>query len=424
MENIKNLDYLLREIKIVQNKYEEREANEDNFNLFTILRKKSDECYLHSRFISSLLDHRGPHKLGITFLDLFLKVIGSKFEYDERNLDIRPNNTERSEYKDIDILIIDRLKLKAVIIENKIYSGDSNHEEEGQLEKYYRRLIEEDKIPKDNIEIYYLTPDGHEPSDESVGTLNKFPELKNKVQYISYSLDILNWLKECVKESYNKPSLRESIIQYTKLIENMTNNDTTLEERLELIHIIGNNDDNLQSAKMLIDNFKHIQWHTLYDFWKELGERLQKQGYKIFQLIKNEEIDALVHGGPKQRKIDLALIIIANKELPIFISAEYDDWLFWGIYEDTDSVKIPDIYKDAINQLIDRNNQYQKEGNWICWKYLSCKEDENIICSDFYNEGTFKLISSRHRSKIIENIISEINQFIAELENIASKSSY
>lgn len=40
MENIKSLEYLLREINIVRKKYEEREANEDNFNLFTILRKK------------------------------------------------------------------------------------------------------------------------------------------------------------------------------------------------------------------------------------------------------------------------------------------------------------------------------------------------------------------------------------------------
>lgn len=70
----------------------------------------------------------------------------------------------------------------------------------------------------------------------------------------------------------------------------MTDNDTTIEERIELIHIIGNNDNNLQSAKMLIDNFRHIQWHTLYDFWKELGEALQKQGYKIFQSVQNEKL--------------------------------------------------------------------------------------------------------------------------------------
>lgn len=422
MRNIKNLEYLLRDINIIRKKYEEREANEDNFNLFTILRKDSDERYLHSRFISSLLDFRGPHKLGNTFLSLFLNVVRSKFEHDEGNIDICPNNSIRSEYKNIDICLINKLKQQAVIIENKIYSGDSNHEEEGQLERYYGTLIEEDKIPRDNIEVYYLTLDRHEPSDDSVGTLKKFPELKDKVQCISYSLEILDWLKKCVKESYNKPSLRESIIQYTKLIENMTNNDTTIDERIELIDIIGNNDDNLQSAKMLIDNFRHVQWHTLYNFWKELREELQKQGYNIFQLIQNNEIDLLVHGGPIQRKIDLCLIITTSKKLPIYISANYENWLFWGVYEDEGSEKIPEIYHNTIEELVNKSSEYPKEGHWICQKYLSCNEDEKVVCSDFSREGTFKLISPKHRSKIIECIVSEINQFVMELENMISNS--
>lgn len=41
MENIKNIKYLLRDINIVRKKFEEREKNEDNFNMFTILRKLS-----------------------------------------------------------------------------------------------------------------------------------------------------------------------------------------------------------------------------------------------------------------------------------------------------------------------------------------------------------------------------------------------
>ena len=142
----KGLEYLLRDINIIRKKYKEREANEDNFNLFTVLRKGSDERYLHSRFISSLLDSKGPHNLGTIFLSLFLEVIGSRFEYDEKSIETHPNNSVRSEYKNIDILLIDRSKRKAVIIENKIHSGDSNHEEKGQLESYYGKLIEEDKI--------------------------------------------------------------------------------------------------------------------------------------------------------------------------------------------------------------------------------------------------------------------------------------
>jgi hypothetical protein len=416
----KGLEYLLRDINIIRKKYKEREANEDNFNLFTVLRKGSDERYLHSRFISSLLDSKGPHNLGTIFLSLFLEVIGSRFEYDEKSIETHPNNSVRSEYKNIDILLIDRSKRKAVIIENKIHSGDSNHEEKGQLESYYGKLIEEDKISGDDIEVYYLTLDGHNCSDESVETLGKYTELKDKVQCISYSWEILNWLKKCVKESYKKPSLRESIIQYIKLIENMTNNDTTIEERKELIHIIGYNDDNLQSAKMLIDNFKHIQWHTIYDFWKELSEEIEKQGYKILQSVPNEEIDLLIHGGPIQRKIDLYLIIMNDKELPIYISAKYEDSLFWGIYEDMGSKKVPEIYKKAIEKMVDK---YEKKDNWLYRKDLSSNNGDDIRLSNFSEGNTFNLISPKYRSKIIEKIVSEINRFIMELEQIKSTMS-
>lgn len=54
------------------------------------------------------------------------------------------------------------------------------------------------------------------------------------------------------------------------------------------------------------------------------------------------------------------MIIITNRELPIHINAEYEDWLFWGIYEDKDKAKIPEIYKEAIKELTDRNDKYQK----------------------------------------------------------------
>ena len=178
MEDIKNIKYLLRDINIVRKKFEEREKNEDNFNMFTILRKESDEVYLHSRFLSALLDPNGPHKLGTIFLKSFLDRIESDFEYDEKSLEVYPNNLNRSEYKEIDICFIDRVAKKAVMVENKIYHEDTNHEDKGQLENYYGRLIEEDKIPEDGIEVYYLTLDGHEPSEDSVKLSGKYPNLQ------------------------------------------------------------------------------------------------------------------------------------------------------------------------------------------------------------------------------------------------------
>lgn len=290
MEDIKNIKYLLRDINIVRKKYEEREKNEDNFNMFTILRKESDEVYLHSRFLSALLDPNGPHRLGTIFLNSFLDRIGSDFDYDEKSLEVYPNNLNRSEYKEIDICFIDRVVMKAVILENKIRHEDTNHEDKGQLENYYDKLIEEDKIPEDGIEVYYLTPDGHEPSEDSVRLSGKYPKLQDKVKCISYSVEILEWLRTVVKECYNKPSLRESIIQYIKIIENMTNNNTSEDEIKEITSLIGMNEDNLMSAKLLIDNFVHVRKQTILDFCIELENELHRRDFEIIDKPEEDEI--------------------------------------------------------------------------------------------------------------------------------------
>lgn len=39
MERIKNIKYLLRDLTVVRKKFEERERNQDNFNIFSILKK-------------------------------------------------------------------------------------------------------------------------------------------------------------------------------------------------------------------------------------------------------------------------------------------------------------------------------------------------------------------------------------------------
>lgn len=413
MEEIKNIKYLLRDINIVRKKFEEREKNEDNFNMFTILRKESDEVYLHSRFLSALLDPNGPHRLGTMFLDSFLDRIGSDFEYDEKSLEVYPNNQNRSEYKEIDICFIDRVAKKAVIVENKIYHQDTNHADKGQLENYYGRLIEEDKMPEDGIEVYYLTLDGHEPSDESVSLSGSYSKLKDKVKCISYSVEILDWLRDIVKECYNKPSLRESIIQYIKLVEFMTNNDLSIDEIKELSNLIGQNEENLKSTRFLLDNFIHIKWHTIHDFWEELIAEFINRGFKIQYQVENEDIDNLVHGNQKTRKVDLE-IEIKDKNIPIWIKNEYDGWLFWGVYKDEEN-KIPKSLISKINKLISEYSEFENDEYWLCYKLFGDIEQEKICFSDFSCEGTFKLISDKYRKKIIIKLVNQVEDFINKL---------
>lgn len=365
--------------------------------------------YLHSRFLSALLDPNGSHRLGTLFLNSFLDRIGSDFDYYEKSLEVYPNNQNRSEYKEIDICFIDRVAKKAVMVENKIYHEDTNHEDKGQLENYYGKLLEEDKIPEDGIEVYYLTLDGHEPSENSVKLSGKYPKLQDKVKCISYSVEILEWLRNIVKECYNKPSLRESIIQYIKIVENMTNNDISIDERKEITSLIGMNEDNLMSAKLLIDNFNHVKWHTIYDFYIELETELQCRGFEILHKPEEKDITNLVHGGPIKRKVDLELTV-RKGNVPVWISAEFTDWLFWGVYNDKKIVSKE--ISSKIKSFIAENKVFTQEGIWLCWKYFGDSDEERICFPDFTEEGTFRLISPQYRKVMIQRLVNEMEAFI------------
>lgn len=410
---MKNIIFFLKEINIQREKSEARKEAEDNFNLFSILVHDRKEENLHSRFISVLLDPNGPHKLGTKFLDLFIDTVESKFEYTTQTLTVRPNFTNSSEYRDIDIYI--NSSSHSIIIENKVGAEDSNHEERGQLEKYYEEALEDGYNPE-NIEIFYLTHDGHSPSEKSVNTTGKHPELKEKVHCITYEYEILNWLKECAKESYDKPILRESINQYIKLVQEMTNNDMQIEERKTLTELIGKNEDNLKSAKYLIDNFKHVQWHTIYDFWKELTEVLANKGYTIVRPVDDKVINLLVHGGPINKKQDFNLYFESSKQTPIAINCTYDDFLCYGISNSCGKIS-KNIREAAKEYISNKQSNYQTNKYWPYCCYFE-SEGCDIVFSDFSNESTFKLISPFNRKQAIERIVKEVKNFVSDFEKL------
>ena len=410
--NINHLDFFLQELNIIRKKYEDIELQKEQFNVFTILRDESDEVKLHSRFISSLLSYKQKNEHH--YLNAFLNEIDSLFEYDNLSLEVYPSYDSKNEYKDIDILLIDRTKRNALIIENKIYARDSNHQEEGQLEKYYRTIIEENGFKEEKVEVYYLTLDGHEPSESSISTSKKHPKLKEKVCCISYPNEIKNWLTQCVKDKYNEPFQRETILQYLKLIKNMTN-DVDIEEGLEIKQLIGESQNNMKSAKLLIDNLKHIHWHTISEFWDNLANSLKAKDFEILSKPTAEDFDTIVHGGERKKKQAILCIEIQTRNsLTISIEETYDDQLGFGVnHECTMSKQKANVFK----KLCENNENYSYSDDWYIWTFpLSEKEELNSWFID--NDVTFLLINSEFQNQIINKIITGIEQFLLDFESI------
>lgn len=172
------------------------------FNLFTVLRRSSDEVYLHSRFLAYLLNPQSSHGCGNALLKTFLQVLRIE------NFDVETASVQ-AEFKGIDILVRDGYR-QAIIIENKIY----HHDEDEQIYRYDQLIKRQGYTSITNL---YLTLDGSEPSKQSSKGV--------EVDLISYETDIINWLEHCVPLVARDPGLRESVFQYVELLRKLTSTD-------------------------------------------------------------------------------------------------------------------------------------------------------------------------------------------------------
>ena len=186
--------------------YERHEAGRrEPFNVFSVLRSTSDEVNLHSRFLHALLDYRKSSNTERRNLMDFLHSVAGKENFKDKGIKV-----ERERYN-IDILITNDARPKqAIVIENKIWAGDQSQ----QLQRYFKTLKKRGFC---DIQLLYLTPDGHAPSEDSAGNLD--------YKTISYKDDLPPWLERCQKRAYDEPTLRESVAQYLWLVQKLTGTD-------------------------------------------------------------------------------------------------------------------------------------------------------------------------------------------------------
>ena len=291
------LEILLQQVSAIQIKYEKiAEVTGENFNIFRILKLETNEVKMHSAFLVELLNAKGSHGQKDVFLKLFIKLQIDKGKQHEVFLSfdtlaseaipekfIDSNQNDGTEGGKIDILIKENDSGKAIIIENKINAGDQLK----QLTRYNKAYKE--------APIFYLTLDGKKPSDDSRG------DLKEDSNYfcISYKYDILNWLKECLKEAVTHPILRETISQYINLIKYLTNQtlyDNMANDIASLISKNANYVDSFYAIKKVENEIKNMlmeQFKTsIINIGKELQEKKDKEKLKIKACLDSEEFKA------------------------------------------------------------------------------------------------------------------------------------
>jgi hypothetical protein len=206
---------------------EQLEATIGQFNLFEAIGAVRMELR-HSDFLAYLLDPAQNHGLG----DLFLKRLLQKIlaSTDRAPKGFRPIHVDildlsktsvRREWENVDILCVNEDSQLAVLIENKIGSG----ERKGQL-KEYLHAVRQTHAGFTIIPIF-LTPDGNEPLDAS----------DDQYICVPYSLicDTLSFLLD-TRRSMMGPDVFTTINHYVEMLRRHIVSDSEIAKLVRQIY--------------------------------------------------------------------------------------------------------------------------------------------------------------------------------------------
>lgn len=251
----------------------------ENFNVFSVLGMESDEVRTHCRLLYELLSPNGSHDMGDNFLQAFFELVLHKpytkdiSVYREYKIDGRSD--EDNNYGRIDLLL--QGNDFCYPIEVKIYAGD-------QWEQV-KRYAEFASKAKDS-QVYYLTLDGHEPSENS--------KKGTEAVCISFDKEIKKWLLRCGEIAWNTPSVAETIQQYIKLLDKLSGNtEDIFMDQIE--KIISMSQRNFESALAISKSITHLRAEMLKQVFWEIEDHMAQMKNPLEKVSSSYEDKALYY---------------------------------------------------------------------------------------------------------------------------------
>lgn len=399
----------LKEIASINLKYEKLNvASGSNFNLFSIIRKGTEEVELHSRFIGELLDPKGSHNQKDLFLKLFIKQLNIR----NKNNQIIEGEFELSieksvgEYGRIDLFI--KSKDELIIIENKIYANDQDK----QLQRYSDAAKQ--FYGNHNVNLFYLTLQGYEPSPKSKGNLKD-----EDVVLISYVEHMKGWLEACEKEVNDIAVLRETITQYRQLIGKLTGQPINKKHIMEVQNLLlsDNNFEHALTVEAAITDSKiEIQKRV----WKELQLRLVELRFDFsfvdssFKQIDTDICDDFYAVRDKSRLYGLQYEVFKIGDYSVHLYIEVDACLYFGLTVCKNGVKgdfnneFKEEYPNLANVSSIHDISTTDNSRWLGWKYTS----EQVNFRNFHEGNTAKIANIAFRKTFIEAAVMEVCDLI------------
>jgi hypothetical protein len=375
---------------------EERTA----FNVFSLLRQEDDEVNLHSRFIFELLNPQGTHGMGMAFLERFLAQVGLE------TFDLTSVTVQR-EYQNMDIFIANDAR-QAIILENKLYAPD----QPGQLVRYYKAVR---KAGYKDVSVLYLTLYGDAPGSESAGNLDE------EVVTLSYADDVRDWLAACMEAAVSYPVIRETLVQYQRLVEGLTGQAGG--RKLMDVKALLTDEESLSAAMSIGQALTEVKIDVQFAFWLSLEEKLTASGFDVSEYLKysRKKIEAYYKKSRRDHGLVIPLPELFGQETLAFYVGVNFNRVYYGfiVLQDGHSGTKETYPGFALLSEILKN----VDEGWGVGRYLiGCKYSERRIeFVNFDTPDTLALIDPVKRDAYLDELVDEITVAIEQFYTACEK---
>lgn len=379
---------------------------------------KGNEEMMHSSVIASLLDTRGAHGQKCRFLEIFLGCLPEQFKSfdpsDARTACERYIGQKTEDSGGRGDICIENSSGQMIVIENKIFAGDQEHQILRYVEFLRSRLRNRGGV---EFPVLYLTPDGHSPSDDS--TQADGMQCKCGVDYvcISYKDVIVPWLDKCINEMEDKPHLKEHLTTYRDIIKKKV---LGMDRKKDIINIIESTEKNIKAAREISGQLDEIKIDAVTTFGRTIKKNLEEDGlcpeFCHFDANKKlmivQDIEGLVRKYVDRPNED-------NRYFGISVKLQNDSHVCLLVEENIYFAIAPKLVdlpalKDRKTELKDWKTD---SGRFAAWKYPKCGK-KSLLSPD---DDIWKLACSENKNTDADSwdLISQLSaEFIYIVRNL------
>lgn len=392
---------LLRQVQsILELREQQPAAPGDSFNVLSLLITSNQEELTHCRLLYELLRPEGSHGFGDQFLRAFFElVLRRPFPADAavmREYAIESHGSPESGR--IDLLI--QGQGVCYPIEVKLRAEDQLR----QIERYVQFAAKSREH-----QVYYLSLDGHEPSEKSAGGVEE-----TDFTCLSFGEDIRRWLVRCGEIAWCAPAVAGTIQQYIALLDRLTGNQQG-DRYMEMVKkTVGSSRENYESAAAIEAVLAPLRAEMMEQVFTEIEEHI---GGRLKKLHSTYHEDSSRFYGQERRKVwpSLTYFFARHGEYTIALHIEVEWKLYHGLIfyrgnfeqcpQDIAQLKgaFPGKRWDDLVTSLDAKDW------WLWYKYLTeeCPIDFRH-CNGRYSE----LFDPEGHQAIMEEIFAQLDRDI------------